>query len=100
VVPQLPEGQHRIAGRNIRLGDGAIAVRAARGRRQLTTRVHLGVDAALTIGHVLPGDARVRDVRLNGKRVDHEVVSTSRGREVLVDAGAAPGRHTLRVILR
>jgi hypothetical protein len=100
VIPQIPEGQRRIAGRNIRLGDGAIAVRAARGPRRLTTTVHLGVDAALTIGHVLPGDARVNDVRLNGRRVDHKVVSTSRGREVLVDAGDAPGRHTLRVTLR
>jgi hypothetical protein len=100
VAPQIPEGQHRIAGSNIRLGDGAIDVEATRRRDQLTTTVNLRVDAALTIGHVLPPGASVHAVHLDGQRVDHDIVDTARGREVLVEAGAALGRHSLRITLQ
>jgi hypothetical protein len=100
VVPQIPEGQRRIDGRNVRLADGAVGVRATRTRHRLTTTVDLRVDAALTIGHVLPDGARVRAVSLDGARVDHDIVHTARGREVRVDAGEGTGRRTLRITLR
>jgi hypothetical protein len=32
--------------------------------------------------------------------VDHDVVDTACGREVLVAAGAAPGLHSLRITLQ
>jgi hypothetical protein len=100
VVPQIPDGQDRIAGSSIRLGDGAVDVRATRRRHRLTTTVNLRVDAALTIGHVLPDGARVRSVHLDGRRVDHVTVDTARGSEVHVAAGTGPGRHKLEVTLR
>ena len=100
VIPQVPEGQRRIAGRSIRIGDGAVDVRATRTRGRLTTTVDLSVDAAFTIGHVLPDGARVRAVSLDGSRIDHDIVRTARGRELRVDAGEGSGRHTLRITLR
>lgn len=101
VVPKIPEGQHRIAGRRIRLGDDhLIAVRAGRRQRRLRTVVRAGVDATLTIGHVLPRGSQVAAVRLDRHRVRYRVERTSRGRELVVDAGDAPGRHVLTVYLR
>jgi hypothetical protein len=77
-----------------------VGVRATRTRHRLTTTVDLRVDAALTIGHVLPDGARVRAVSLDGARVDHDIVHTARGRELRVDAGEGTGRRTLRITLR
>jgi hypothetical protein len=99
VVPQIPEGQREISGRSIQVGDGDVGVRATARRHRLSTTVDLDVDAALTIGHVLPDGAQVRDVRLDGAPVDHEIVDTARGREVQVDAGDSPGRHVLEITL-
>jgi hypothetical protein len=100
VAPQIPDGQRRIAGSNIRLGDGAIDVEATRSPRRLTTTANLRVDAALTIGHVLPRDTQVRTVQLDGMQVAHDLVDTARGREVLVDAGAVAGYHQLEITLQ
>ncbi len=99
VVPQVPAGQHRVAGSNIRLGDGSVSVRAARHGRVLRTVVDRHLSARLTIGHVLPDGAEVAAVRLDGRKVPYEVVRTARGAEVRVDAGAGAGRSALRVRL-
>jgi hypothetical protein len=77
-----------------------VGVRATARRHRLTTTVDLGVDAVLTIGHVLPDGAQVRDVRLDRAAATYEVVDTARGREVRVDAGDTPGWHVLRITLR
>ena len=100
VIPQIPDGQQRIAGRNIRLEDGAIDVTASTSDGTLTTTVRIDVAAALSIGHVLPAGAEVADARLNGHRVDYDVVRTARGREVVADAGTKPGTYVLRIRLR
>ena len=97
VVPQLPSSAP-IAGRDIRLGNGALdLVEASRdGDRYRTT-----VDARhapvreLRIGHTLAHGVRVRSVRLDGRRVRWGERRTNRGVEVTVETRG--GRHTLEV---
>jgi hypothetical protein len=100
VVPQIPAGQRRVAGENIRLGEGTVDVAAHRHRRRLVTVVHQDGDDRLTIGAVLPDGAQVRRARLDGRRTPFTVVTTARGREVRVEAGRADGTTRLTVKLR
>ena len=98
VVPQLPPGQTRAAGRSIRLGKGALDVRAERsGRRYVTTvrtddlRLH-----DLRVGATLPRGTKVDSVTLDGRRVRRPIVrETNRGVEVTVRTD--DGRHTVVV---
>ncbi len=97
VVPQLPS-RAPIAGRSIRLGRGALdLVRASRDGRVRRTLVDTGdvVLRRLAIGHTLPRGARVRSVRLDGRRTGYAVRRTNRGTEVTVRTGR--GRHMLEV---
>ena len=100
VVPQVPEGQNRVAGNNIRLGNGSIDVEAERDRSALRTIVTRRLPVDLLIGHVLPDGASVAAVTLNGAPVEHEVRSTARGEEVVVPAGTGTGTSELVVSLR
>ena len=54
----------------------------------------------LSIGAVLPPGARVAAVRLDGRRHAFAITHTSRGAQVVLDAGARRGRSTLVVVLR
>ncbi len=101
VVPQVPEGQQRVAGSNIRLGMGGSADVSARvsGSRHVTevrARVPL---RRLVLGHTLAHGASVARVRLDGDRVRYRVRETNRGVEVLVRAPAR-GEHELVVRAR
>lgn len=100
VVPQVPDGQSRVDGSNIRLGGGSVDVIAERRTSTLTTIVGRSVPADLLIGHVLPDGAEVTSVTLNGAPAAYEVRSTARGKEVVVDAGTGIGTSTLVVTLR
>jgi hypothetical protein len=99
VVPQ-PPGAAPIAGSNIRLGgDGSVDVRAQRSGRTATTTVFAHAPVRLRVGATLPAGARVRDVRLDGRRVNADERLTNRGLEVT--APASPGaKHTLVVTSR
>src|SRR3954449_2629091 len=99
VVPQ-PPGAAPIAGTNIRLGgDGTVDVRAERSGRTATRTVFAHAPIRLRVGATLPAGARVRDVRLDGRRVSADERDTNRGLEVTVPA--APGaKHTLVVTTR
>jgi hypothetical protein len=96
VVPQLPSPAP-IAGRNIRLGRGALDVEASRhGDRFRTTVDARRVPAReLRIGHTLPHGAAVSSVRLDGRRVRWHERKTNRGVEVTVKARR--GVHTVLV---
>jgi hypothetical protein len=94
VVPQVPDGQPSVAGRNIRLGDGSVDVSATRGSTTVSVRTRL---RSLAIGTTLPAGSEVRSVTLDGRRVRKPAVRvTNRGVEVTVDAPPS-GRHTVTV---
>jgi hypothetical protein len=98
VVPQVPDGQPSVQGRNIRLGDGSVNVLAAHDGSTYTTRIDASRVRAgkVTIGHTLPHGAEPSSVTLDGHPVtDYAVEQTNRGAEVTVPADA--GRHTLVV---
>jgi hypothetical protein len=85
VVPQVPDGQTSVSGSDIRLADGSIDVSAQRRNGVLTTSVLRHVDAALTVGVVIPSGGLPTDVRLNGRSVGYRVLYTARGTELVVD---------------
>lgn len=93
VVPQVPGYEHRISGRNIRLGGGHIDVSAEAHSHQYSTTVHQAVPAKLTIGHVVPRNDRIAAVRLNGRTVSYRVRHSHRGKEVLVSAPGGGRQH-------
>jgi hypothetical protein len=97
VVPQVPDGQSRVAGRNIRLGKHSVDVSAEHRGNRLTTTVQSRLPADLLIGHVLPDGAEVTAVTLDGRPVAYDVRRTARGDEVVVDAGSRRGGRTLVV---
>ena len=102
VVPQVPDGQPRVEGEDIRLGGGSIDVVASRTGKAYLTRVNAGDTPArwLTLGAVLPAGSKPGDVRLDGRRVRHYLVrTTDRGVEVTVPARAG-GVHALSVTAR
>ena len=98
--PQLPPYEQRIAGRNIRLGDSAVDVVAARGGHEYRTIVHAGPGLRrLTLGHTLPLGTEVEKVLLDGDYVKRpRLRETNRGLEVLATVpGKAHGQHQLVV---
>jgi hypothetical protein len=97
VVPQLPPGQRRIAGSDIRIGGGSVDVAAALSGRSLRVDATSSVRCGLSLGAVLPSGATVAGVRLDGHRIAYHLVTTARGTEVHVDTG--PGHHALEVTL-
>jgi hypothetical protein len=99
VVPQVPPGQSRVEGSNIRLGKGSIDVEASvSGTSRYRTEVDADVNLSdLVLGHTLPPGAQVSRVELDGRRTDYTVRSTNRGLEVLVDVRRTSGRHELVV---
>jgi hypothetical protein len=100
VVPQVPEGQSRVAGEDIRLGDGSVDVAATHDGARYTTTTNArgaGIRTYL-IGHTLPRDAKIASVRLDGAAVTgYQSRKTNRGLEVRVPAGSDQ-RHTLVVV--
>ncbi|HEV7899302.1 MAG TPA: hypothetical protein VGP31_15830 [Planosporangium sp.] len=98
VVPQIPPGQHRVAGANIVVGSGAVDVTATSKDKTVRVEVDARVSCRLSIGAVLPAGAAVAGVRLDGHHAAYRLARTARGTEVVVDGG--PGRHTLVVDLR
>jgi hypothetical protein len=100
VVPQLPS-KAPIAGSDIRLGDGSLdLVSASHAGKMYTTEVKAGDVPAesLTIGHTLPAGSTVRDVKLDGRKVDWDERTTNRGLEVTVDT--QPGTHKVVISSR
>ena len=97
VVPQVPEGQSRVGGSAIRLGNaGEAAVQASRGDGRFTTLVQVGAPITkLAIGHTLPAGSKIVSVELDGVAVTPRRRTTNRGLEVTVDTTA--GTHRLVV---
>jgi hypothetical protein len=99
VVPQVPERQTSVRGRDIRLGRGSVDVLATHEGDTYRTQVDVsrGVGAdEVAIGHTLARGAHLTAVILDGHTVhDYEVRETNRGTEVTVATTA--GHHTLTI---
>jgi hypothetical protein len=96
IVPKLPAKQHRAVAKNVRLGHGSIDVATVHRGNVLITRVQRRVKARVTIGATVPMGKHVASVRLNGHQVKYRVITTDRGREVLV-RGQTAAQLRLRV---
>jgi hypothetical protein len=96
VVPQIPDGWPGLSVSHLRVGAGELAVSTRRHGKTYETTVVAPEGLSLTIGQTLPADAKVTRVRLDGHRVDFEIVDTTRGQEVRVSTETG-GSHTLEV---
>jgi hypothetical protein len=99
VVPQVPAGQTTVKGTDILVGSGHVDVTASHAGKELTTSVNATVSCQLTLGVVLPDNAKVASVRLDGHPAGAKAVHTARGEELIVTA-QSPGQHTLVVTLQ
>jgi hypothetical protein len=98
IVPQVPQGQTSVAGRDIRLGKGSADVAASHTGSRYTTEidVQVGGDKNVLIGHTLPREAAVDSVSLDGVPISDFVTrETNRGIEVTVPTDR--GRHVLEI---
>jgi hypothetical protein len=93
VVPQVPDGQTRIAGDNILVGKGSVAVTATHSGNVFTATVLAKVGADLVVGQTVPDDARVTSVTLNDAKAHFTVRHTNRGQEILVAARAGASQR-------
>ena len=99
VVPQVPtDSQESISGKNIRLGNGSVAVSADTTGNTYTTTVTPDVALQeLLVGHTVPGNKEIVSVTLEGEPVDdYRVRRTNRRMEILVKA-ATSGEQTLSI---
>ena len=99
VVPQVPAGAPSVAGSNIRLGSGALAVFASHSGSTYTTKARLTGSSVrtLVVGHTLPRGSRARTVTLDGRVVHgYGRTTTNRGVEITVPT-TTDGQHTLTV---
>jgi hypothetical protein len=100
LVPQIPEGQKKIAGKDIRLGDGKAAVEASVSGSRYTTTTTVdaieGVDD-VRVGITLPAGEEAKSVTLDDERVKKPTVrETNRGVEVTVEVPNT-GKHVVVV---
>ncbi len=100
VVPQVPSGQTHVAGRNIRLGSGAVDVQATSSQNRLRTVVRQSERWQLDIGAVVPPGKKVSSVQLDGRPADYRIQTTARGQVLVADGGNRPGVSYLVVRLR
>jgi hypothetical protein len=98
-VPQVPQGQSVVEGKDIRLGRGSAGVTASHEGDQYRTEITIAARSGVrtvVIGHTLPSGAHPATVELDGHQVqDYEVRETNRGAEVTLTT--TPGHHTLIV---
>jgi hypothetical protein len=100
LVPQVPGGQSRVGGQNIRMGGGSLDVRASHtGKVYRTTATVRASLSRFLLGHTLPRGSHVKRVRLDGHRTEYTTRLTNRGLEVVART-TAPGHHELVVKAR
>lgn len=98
VVPQVPPDVPRVAGENVRLGDGSVAVTASADGDAYRTTVRPDLELrALRVGHVLPADADPDAVTLDGESVEYETRRTHRGTEVVASVEEVGDEHELAI---
>ncbi len=100
VVPQIPAGQTRAAGRDIRLGKDSIDVAARHSGRAYSTTVTRHGRLTLTVGAVLPRGSKIRTATLDGRRARVRLSTTARGTEATVAVPAGRGTSRLVIVRR
>jgi hypothetical protein len=99
VVPQVPDGQNLVQGKDIQLGGGSADVLATHAGSQYGTVIDVSRSVGarkVGIGQTLPRGVTPSQVMLDGHVVTaYQVVETNRGNEVTVLTTA--GHHTLTV---
>jgi hypothetical protein len=99
IVPQVPQGQSSVAGRDIRLGNnGSVDVAATHTGNRYTTEIDVQVAGVknVVIGHTLPRGSTIDSVSLDGAPISDFVTRTThRGIEVTVPTNR--GQHTLEI---
>lgn len=94
VIPQVPDSWPGLSVADLAVGDGTVTAATTVDAGTYTTTVGDAAGLSLLIGHVLPADAEIQSVTLNGEQVQHTVISTARGQEVRVETGGS-GEHVL-----
>ncbi|MDA0163349.1 hypothetical protein OM076_23945 [Solirubrobacter ginsenosidimutans] len=100
LLPQVPDGQTRVAGKEIRLGDGKAAVEAQHKGSRYTTTTTVDAIKGLTdlrVGATLASGEEAKTVTLDGAKVKKPTVrETNRGVEVSVKTPVS-GKHVVVV---
>jgi hypothetical protein len=95
ITPQVPDGQERVSGSHIVVGDGLVDVTASHDDATYRTWLRSTVRTATFIGYTLPAGAKIKAVTLDGRPVASVVRDSNRGRQVLV--ATSSGVHQLVV---
>ncbi|WP_139490840.1 glycogen debranching protein [Brevibacillus dissolubilis] len=83
VIPHVPASWPDLSVDQLQVGTSLIRAAASHEGDTYTTEVALPSDWKLTIGHILPHNAKVASVTLNGKAIpNYQVTDTAKGREV------------------
>ena len=84
VLPDVPAGQTSVSGSAIRIGAGAINVKATHTGNVWTSTVTSQLTCALHVGATLPSGSTIHSVMLNGVVAAYKVRDTNAGRQVFV----------------
>ncbi len=97
VVPSVPAGWPGLSVGKLAVGSHSLGVSAAHSGSTYRVAVTGASGIDLTIGTVVPAGSTVASVTLNGHPVPYQIVTSTRGEQVEVAAGAAAGAEVLVV---
>ncbi|MFY9984777.1 MAG: hypothetical protein WAK31_08460 [Chthoniobacterales bacterium] len=75
---------------NLRVGNGTIAVSASQNGSQYTTTLSGPAGYNVQLGYVIPAGTKPTSVTLGGTAVKYQIITTSRGNEVVVRVPSGP----------
>jgi hypothetical protein len=90
VIPDLPSSWPTLSVSNLRVGNSTIAVSAAQNGSQYTTTLSGPTGYNAQLGYVIPAGTKPTSVTLGGTAVKYQVITTSRGNEVVVQVPSGP----------
>jgi hypothetical protein len=88
VIPQLPTTWPTLSVDNLRIGRGTVAASATQNGNSYTTKLTAPAGYQVQIGYVIPNNATITSVTLNGDPAGYKLNPTHRGREVIVTANS------------
>jgi hypothetical protein len=90
VIPELPSSWPTLSVTNLRVGNGTIAVSASQNGSQYTTTLSGPAGYNVQLGYVIPAGTKPTSVTLGGTAVKYQIITTSRGNEVVVRVPSGP----------